>query len=100
MIPVNWYLYLAAGLFSIGVYGFLTRRNLVIMFLSIELMLNAANLNFIALSHYLHDVSGQMFTFFIIAIAAAEAAIGLAILLTIYRNKKTVYSDQIAELKD
>jgi len=100
MIPVNWYLYLAAGLFSIGVYGFLTRRNLIIMFLSIELMLNAANLNFVALSHYLHDLRGQMFTFFIIAVAAAEAAIGLAILLTIYRNKKTVYSEHLTELKD
>ncbi len=99
MIPVTWYLALAAALFAIGAYGFLTRRNIIIMFLSIELMLNAANLNFVALSHYLQDLRGQIFSFFIIAVAAAEAAIGLGILITLYRSKRTVNADEITQLK-
>lgn len=99
MIPVTWYLALAAALFAIGAYGFLTRRNIIVMFLSIELMLNAANLNFVALSHYLQDLRGQIFSFFIIAVAAAEAAIGLGILITLYRSKRTVNADEITQLK-
>ncbi|HIQ37928.1 MAG TPA: NADH-quinone oxidoreductase subunit NuoK [Desulfocapsa sulfexigens] len=99
MIPVSWYLTLSAMLFCIGMYGFLTRRNVIIMFLCIELMLNAANLNFVAFSHYLTDLGGQVFTFFIIAVAAAEAAIGLGIVVALYRNRQTVYSDEINELK-
>ncbi len=99
MIPVTWYLTLAAILFSIGVYGFLARRNVIIMFLSIELMLNAANLNLVAMSHYLSDLRGQMLTFFIIAVAAAEAAIGLGIVVSLFRNKATVYADEIAQMK-
>ena len=100
MIPVSWYLTLSAMLFCIGMYGFLTRRNVIIMFLCIELMLNAANLNFVAFSHYLTDLGGQVFTFFIIAVAAAEAAIGLGIVVALYRNRQTVYSDEINELKE
>ncbi len=100
MVPVSWYLLLAAALFAIGVYGFLTRRNMIIMFLSIELMLNAANLNFVVLSHYLQDLRGQIFTFFIIAVAAAEAAIGLAIMVALFRARRTVYSDHITSLKE
>lgn len=99
MIPVTWYLALSVILFSIGMYGFLTRRNVIIMFLCIELMLNAANLNFVAFSHYLTDLSGQVMTFFIIAVAAAEAAIGLGIVVALYRNRRTVYSDEISQLR-
>lgn len=99
MIPVSWYLTLSTILFCIGMYGFLTRRNVIIMFLCIELMLNAANLNFVAFSHYLTDLSGQVFTFFIIAVAASEAAIGLGIVVALFRNRQTVYSDEINELK-
>lgn len=99
MIPISWYLILAVVLFAIGVYGFLTRRNIIIMLLSIELMLNAANLNFVALSHYLQDVRGQVFTFFIIAVAASEAAIGLGIVITLYRNHKTIFVDRFTQLR-
>ncbi|MBC8316638.1 MAG: NADH-quinone oxidoreductase subunit NuoK [Desulfobulbaceae bacterium] len=99
MIPVTWYLALSIILFSIGMYGFLTRRNVIIMFLCIELMLNAANLNFVAFSHYLTDLHGQVMTFFIIAVAAAEAAIGLGIVLALFRNRRTVYSDEINQLR-
>ncbi len=99
MIPITWYLTLGATLFAIGVYGFLTRRNVIIMFLSIELMLNATNLNLVAMSHYLQDLRGQILTFFIIAVAAAEAAIGLGIVVSLFRNRRTVYADEITQLK-
>ncbi len=90
---------LAAILFCIGAYGFLTRRNVIMMFLSIELMLNGVNLNMVAMSHYMESLRGQMFTFFIIAVAAAEAAIGLGIAISVYRNRHTVYVDEINDLK-
>ncbi len=90
---------LAAILFAIGVCGFLTRRNIIMMFLSIELMLNAVNLNMVALSHYLDSMRGQVFTFFIITVAAAEAAIGLGIAITLYRSRHTVHVDEVNELK-
>ncbi len=90
---------LAAILFAIGVCGFLTRRNLIMMFLSIELMLNAVNLNMVAISHYLESMRGQVFTFFIITVAAAEAAIGLGIAITLYRSRKTVHVDEVNQLK-
>lgn len=99
MIPLNWYMALAIVLFCIGTYGFLTRRNIIIMFLSIELMLNAVNLNLVAMSHYLDGIRGQVFTFFIITVAAAEAAIGLGLVISLYRNRKTIYVDKINELK-
>ncbi len=99
MIPLSWYMILASILFAIGVCGFLTRRNIIIMFLSIELMLNAVNLNLVALSHFLESMNGQIFTFFIITVAAAEAAIGLGIAITLYRSRKTVYVDEINRLK-
>lgn len=99
MIPISWYMALSATLFAIGVYGFLTRRNIIIMFLSIELMLNATNLNLVAMSHYLHDLRGQVMTFFIIAVAAAEAAIGLGIVVALFKNQRTVYADEITQLK-
>ncbi len=99
MIPLSWYMSLAAILFAIGVCGFLTRRNLIMMFLSIELMLNAVNLNMVAMSHYLDSMRGQVFTFFIITVAAAEAAIGLGIAITLYRSRKTVHVDEVNQLK-
>lgn len=99
MIPLSWYMSLAAILFAIGVCGFLTRKNIIMMFLSIELMLNAVNLNMVALSHYLDSMRGQVFTFFIITVAAAEAAIGLGIAITLYRSRHTVHVDEINELK-
>lgn len=99
MVPVSWYLTLSAALFSIGVYGFLTRRNVIIMFLSLELMLNAANLNLVALGHYLTDLRGPVLTFFVIAVAAAEAAIGLGLVVALFRNRRTVYADELTELK-
>ncbi len=99
MIPLSWYMSLAAILFAIGVCGFLTRRNLIMMFLSIELMLNAVNLNMVAMSHYMESMRGQVFTFFIITVAAAEAAIGLGIAVTLFRSKKTVHVDEVNQLK-
>ncbi len=99
MIPLSWYMALAAILFAIGTYGFLVRRNIIIMMLSIELMLNAVNLNLVAMSHYMDSLLGSTFTLFIITVAAAEAAIGLGLIIVLYRNKKSVYVDQINELK-
>jgi len=99
------FLVIAAILFIIGVAGVLTRRNIIVIFMSIELILNAANLNFIAFSRYLQQtgnanaVAGQIFTVFIIVVAAAEAAIGLGIVIALYRNKETILLDQIDLLK-
>ena len=91
---------LAAILFSIGTYGFLVRRNIIIMFLSIELMLNAVNLNLVAMSHYLESLRGHTLTFFIITVAAAEAAIGLGLVIVLFRNRKSVYVETIQSLKE
>jgi len=86
-------------MFSIGVFGFLSRRNLIIIFMSIELMLNSVNISLIAFSHYLQSMRGQILVFFIITVAAAEAAIGLAILIAFYRNNPTVKADEINLMK-
>jgi NADH-quinone oxidoreductase subunit K len=99
LIPLSWYMALAAILFCIGVCGFLTRRNVIMMLLASELMLNAVNLNLVALSHYMDSLRGQAFTLFIITVAAAEAAIGLAIAITLYRSRRTVHVDTIDQLK-
>ncbi len=99
MVPLSWYMGLSAAVFSIGIFGFLTRRNIIIMFMSIELMLNAVNINLVAMSHYLQDIRGQVMVMFIIAVAAAEAAIGLAIIIAIFRNRATVHVDEINEMK-
>ncbi|RMG69116.1 MAG: NADH-quinone oxidoreductase subunit NuoK [Nitrospirae bacterium] len=99
MVPLNWYLWLGAMVFSVGMFGFLTRRNVIIMFLSIELMLNGVNISLVALSHYMQDLRGQVLTLFIIAVAAAEAAIGLAIVIAMFRNRQTVHVDEIKEMK-
>jgi NADH-quinone oxidoreductase subunit K len=99
------FLVVGALLFVIGVAGVLTRRNVIVIFMSIELILNAANLNFIAFSRYLQDtgnlnaVAGQLFTIFVIVVAAAEAAIGLGIVIALYRNRETVLIDEIDLLK-
>ncbi len=90
---------LSMVVFSIGVFGFLSRRNIIIIFMSIELMLNGVNINLIALSHYLQDLRGQILAFFVIAVAAAEAAIGLAIVIALFRNKATAHVDEIHEMK-
>jgi len=99
MIPLNYYLALSAVLFTIGVVGVLTRRNAIIVFMCIELMLNAVNLTFIAFSSFLGDVTGQMLVFFVITVAAAEAAVGLAIIIALFRNKQTVNIDEINILR-
>ncbi|MDD2467624.1 MAG: NADH-quinone oxidoreductase subunit NuoK [Desulfobulbus sp.] len=99
MIPLSWYMALAVVLFAIGVCGFLTRRNVIIMFLSLELMLNGVNLNLVALSHFMDSVRGQAFTFFIITVAAAEAAIGLGIAISLYRSRRSVHVDTLNQLK-
>ena len=99
------FLTIGALLFIIGVAGVLTRRNIIVIFMSIELILNAANLNFIAMSRYLQDtgnvnaVAGQIFAVFVIVVAAAEAAIGLGIVIALYRNKETIWIDEIDILK-
>ena len=100
MIPLNYYLILAALVFSIGVVGiFLNRKNLIILLMAIELMLLAVNMNFIAFSHYLGDLSGQVFVFFILTVAAAESAIGLAILVALFRNLKSINVADLNSLK-
>ncbi len=101
MIPLSHYLIVAAILFSLGVFGALTRRNAIAILMSIELMLNAANLSFVALARYLPQaqLQGQVFAIFVITIAAAEAAVGLAIILGLYRNFNTVNVDEINLMK-
>jgi len=100
MIPLSHFLIVSALLFSISVAGiFLNRKNMIILLMCIELMLLAVNLNFIAFSHYLGDVAGQVFVFFILTVAAAEAAIGLAILITVFRNRRTINVQELDEMK-
>ncbi len=100
MIPLSHYHILSALLFSVGVVGiFLNRRNLIIMLMAIELILLAVNMNFIAFSHHLGDLSGQVFVFFILTVAAAESAIGLAILVALFRNLRSIDVDDLGTLK-
>jgi len=99
MIPLEYYLILSAFMFVTGVAGVLTRRNAIVVFMSIELMLNSANLTFVAYSSFFGDVVGQLFVFFVMAVAAAEVAIGLAIIIAIFRNKVTINIDEINILK-
>jgi len=94
-IPIEYYLILSAFMFSAGVAGVLIRRNAIVVFMSIELMLNSANLTLVAFSSYLGNVAGQVFVFFVMTVAAAEAAVGLAIIIAIFRNKLTVNIDEI-----
>lgn len=99
MVPLQWYLMLSAVVFSIGIFGFLTRKNIIIMFLSIELMLNGVNISLVAFSHYLQDLRGQILVFMVIAVAAAEAVIGLVLVIALFRNKPTVHVDEMNEMK-
>ena len=100
MIALNHYLVLAAILFVIGIFGvFLNKKNIIIILMSIELMLLAVNINFVAFSSYLNDIMGQIFSLLIVTVAAAEAAIGLAILVIYFRNKGSISVDDINEMK-
>jgi len=99
MITSTHYLVLSSALFTIGVAGVMVRRNIIIVFMSIELMLNAVNINLVAYSYQLQNLEGQVFAIFVIAVAAAEAAVGLGILLAFYRNKETVNVDEMNLLK-
>ena len=100
MVGLSHYLILGALLFAISVVGiFLNRKNVIILLMAIELMLLAVNLNFIAFSHYLNDIAGQVFVFFILTVAAAESAIGLAILVVLFRNLRTINVDDLDQLK-
>ena len=100
MIGLSHYLILGALLFAVSVVGiFLNRKNVIILLMAIELMLLAVNLNFIAFSHYLNDIAGQVFVFFILTVAAAESAIGLAILVVLFRNLRTINVDDLDSLK-
>jgi len=95
MVTTTHYLVLSTLVFSIGVVGVLTRRNIIIIFMSIELMFNAVSLNLIAFSNHVQNLNGQVFAIFVITVAAAEAAVGLGILISLFRNKETVNVDQI-----
>ncbi len=99
MVPLTHYLLLSAILFSLGVAGVMLRRNVIMIFMSIELMLNAVNLTFIAFSKFLNNLDGHIFTFMVMTVAAAEAAVGLAIVIAIFRNKPTANVDEINLLK-
>lgn len=100
MISLSHYLIVAAILFSLSVAGiFINRKNIIILLMSVELMLLAVNMNFIAFSYYLNDTAGQVFVFFILTVAAAEAAIGLAILIVLFRKRHSINVDDISEMK-
>ncbi len=98
-IPISYYLLLSGILFTIGVVGVLTRRNAIVIFMSIELMLNAVNLTLVAFSKQLNALDGQIFVFFVMVVAAAEVAVGLALIVAIFRNKDTVSIDKINIMK-
>ena len=99
MVPLNYYLMLSAVVFAIGVIGVLIRRNLIVVLMSIEIMLNAVNLTFIAFSRYLGSISGQVVVFFVMAVAAAEAVIGLAIIIAVFRHRQTLDPQELHLLK-
>ncbi len=99
-VPLSWYLTLSAILFCLGIAGFLFRRNVITVFMSIELMLNAVNLSFVTFSYKFKQVDGHIFSFFVMVVAAAEAAVGLAIILTIFKNRQTLEIDEVSSLKN
>lgn len=100
LVPTaSWYLILAAALFGIGTFGVLVRRNPLVMFMCIELMLNAVNLSFVTLARQLNDINGQTIVFFVMVVAAAEVVVGLGIIVAIMRNRSSVTADDLAELK-
>jgi NADH-quinone oxidoreductase subunit K len=98
-VPIEYYLLLSAFMFIVGVAGVLTRRNAIVVFMSVELMLNSANLSLIAFSSFMGNPVGQLFVFFVMTVAAAEAAVGLAIIIALFRNKLTLNIDEINILK-
>lgn len=114
MVPLSWYLALSAILFCLGVFGFLLKRNIITIFMSIELMLNAVNLSFVAFANYWNQhagevsatgraivpLSGHVFVFFVMVVAAAEAAVGLAIILTVFKNRSTLNIDEVDSMKN
>ena len=99
MVPTSWYLVLSAVLFSCGVVGFLLKRNIITIFMSIELMLNAVNLSFVAFAYQWKQLSGEVFVFFVMVVAAAEAAVGLAIIISVFRTRETLSVDNVDLLK-
>ncbi|HLL76083.1 MAG TPA: NADH-quinone oxidoreductase subunit NuoK [Pyrinomonadaceae bacterium] len=99
MIPLSWYLTLSAVLFTVGVCGVLIKRNAIAMFMCIELMLNAVNLTFVAFSSHFRDVTGQLFVFIVMTVAAAEAAVGLGIIIAVFRNRESLDVDDASVLK-
>jgi NADH-quinone oxidoreductase subunit K len=98
-IPLSYYVTLSVIVFITGLVGVLIRRNIIIILLSVELMLNATNINFVAFSHYLHNVAGQVFVFFALTVAAAEVAVGLAIIIALYRSRSSINVDEFQLLK-
>ena len=97
--PLTWYLVLSAMLFAIGATGVLVRRNVIVIFMAIELMLNAVNLSFVALARSTGSMDGQVIVFFVMTVAAAEAAVGLAIVIALFRNRETTNADELVTLK-
>jgi NADH-quinone oxidoreductase subunit K len=98
-VPLSWYLILSAILFALGVAGFVYRKSVITVFMSIELMLNAVNLSFVSFSYELHKVDGHIYSFFVMVVAAAEATVGLAIILTIFKNRGTLQIDEVDSMK-
>jgi NADH-quinone oxidoreductase subunit K len=98
-IPSGAYLIVGAILFAIGAIGVLTRRNAIVVFMSVELMLNSVNISLITFSHFLNSIDGVLFVFFVMAVAAAEAAVGLAIFVQLYRTQKTIHVDEVRLMK-
>src|SRR4051794_22167685 len=98
--PLSWYLLLSAILFALGVAGFLFRKNIITVFMCIELMLNAVNLSFVAFSYQFRQVDGHIYSFFVMVVAAAEAAVGLGIILTVFKNRNTLHIDEGDSLKN
>lgn len=99
MVPLSWYMMLGAAVFVIGMFSFMIRRNIIMMFISLELMLNGVNITLIALSHYMQDMRGQILAFFIIAAAAATVAVGLALIIAAFKNKPNANMDEMDILK-
>ena len=99
MVPTHYYLMLAAALFTVGVIGVLTRRNIMVILMSIELMMNAVNINLIAFANHFQQVTGQIFAIFVITVAAAEAAVGLGIVIAMFKNKETMNINEIDLMK-
>ena len=99
MIPLSWYLALSAVLFTIGVIGVIIQRNVIVLFMCVEVMLNAVNLTLVAFSRYQGNITGQLFVFIVMTVAAAEAAVGLAIIISLFRNRETLNVDEADLLK-